>query len=139
MNWILTRAGIWLILLPLFPQLLSSQQRQTLELLDFVIPSYPRMARLIGKEGVVNAQISLDEACRISQVQVKGEALFISTVKDAVQHWQFSGCTLAQQSVPVQFTFRLDGVSNDWSPTFFEMTKPYEFTITTTRREWQFG
>lgn len=120
--------------------LLSKAQVATQpRLLSFAIPNYPPLAQFAGKSGDVELEIKLDAECKVSQVIVlRADPLFLDSVKTTASKWRFSSCMRESKQVRAKFTFRVQGESNDWTPTDFEMTSPWVFVITTAHPDWNF-
>jgi TonB family protein len=112
------------------------QGDQEMHLTDFVLPSYPSLARASRVQGVVKVEIEVNSQCQMSASRIlAGHPLLNSTVLEAIRDWHFSSCGTAGRTVDATFHFSLvepdDPTPDDWAPTHFEMTGSYEFQIRT--------
>ncbi len=114
----------------------AAQGKQDMPRTDFVLPSYPPLARTSRVQGEVKVAVELDSKCQVSTTRiVAGHPLLNSAVLDAVRDWHFPSCPGAGGQIDVTFHFALaeadDAARDDWSPTHIEMTGSYEFQVKT--------
>lgn len=118
------------------PSVGSDRETETVLLTDFTFPGY--YARAVRVQGDVKAKVELNSNCRVATAKIStGNPLLNEQVLQSIRQWHLSGCSEKKRHLEALFHFSLAEPDNpsaldNWAPTHFEMTRPFEFEIKTT-------
>lgn len=81
---------------------------QAAQLVERVLPEYPRVASQLGISGVVEMEATIDEHGSVTNVKVlKGDALLAKAAQNAVMKWKYKPATLNGNPISVSLAVQI--------------------------------